>query len=273
MNVELIRKITSVFAAIIVFFAGLFNLSSKPMGPPLDLDGYELVYEDEFDGDSLDLDAWFYRGAGLRRGNYNASSQVNVADGLLTITAQYREDGEFGPGWYSGMLALHQRYCRGYFEIKCKCAPGGGFWSAFWFPGDGAYEHDISRGGVGAAEIDIMEAMYYNELTSAKRNSIISTIHCNGGDDDPDHIDSKRLGKFQGNDIYNTFNTYGLKWTEDEYIFYINGTETVRSSFSKGVSTAMEELIVSLEIPETIDHTEDFTTEMVVDYVRIYQIP
>ncbi len=273
MNFHLIQKITAFFASITAFFSGLFTTSSSvktASGPALDLSGYTLVFEDEFNADELDTDAWFYRQSGLRRGNYNAESQVNVSDGLLKITAQYREDGEFGPGWYSGMLALNQRYCRGYFEIRCICAPGGGFWSAFWLQGDGSYEHDISRGGVGAAEIDIMEAPYYSE-TGAKHNAITSAIHCNGGDEDPDKIDSKLVGRFNGNDIYNTFNIYGLKWTESEYIFYVNGVETARSAFSKGVSTALEEVIVSLEIPATVSHTADFSTDMVVDYVRVYQ--
>ena len=56
----------------------------------------------------------------------------------------------------------------------------------------------------------------------SSRNSVTQTIHCNGWDDDVENIDSRTLGKFKvGNDIYNEYNTYGLEWTEDEYIFYI----------------------------------------------------
>lgn len=273
MQTGITQKIMAFFVTIITFFTHLFGLPMKPMGQKLDLTGYELVFEDEFEGDALDTDAWFYRQEGFPDGVHNAASQVSVSDGLLKITAQYREDGEYGPGWYSGMLALHQRYRRGYFEIRCTCAPGGGFWSAFWLQGDGSYEHDISRGGVGAAEIDIMEANLYKENTALKRNAVTTAIHCNGGDDNPDKIDSKRIGAFRGNDIYNTFNTYGLEWTENEYIFYVNGVETARSAFSKGVSTAFEEVIVSLEIPETVRHGRDFTTSMLVDYVKIWQKP
>ncbi len=273
MQTGITQKIMAFFIGIVTFFSNLFGLPLKPMGQKLDLTGYELVFEDEFEGDALDTDAWFYRQEGLPDGVHNAASQVSVSDGLLKITAQYREDGEFGPGWYSGMLALNQRYRHGCFEIRCTCAPGGGFWSAFWLQGDGSYEHDISRGGVGAAEIDIMEANCWNDGGTVKRNAVTTAIHCNGGDDNPDKIDSKRIGAFRGNDIYNTFNTYGLEWTEDEYIFYINGVETARSAFSKGVSTAFEEVIVSLEIPETIKHSKDFTTSMLVDYVKIWQKP
>ena len=277
MNINIIQRITAFFASIAALFGGIFTTSNSNVktatGPALDLSGYVLVFDDEFDGDTLNTDAWFYRQQGLRRDGYNTASQTTVSDGILTITAQYRENGEYGTGWYSGMLALNQRYRYGYFEVRCTCAPGGGFWSAFWLQGDGSYEHDISRGGVGAAEIDIMEAPYYNETDAAKHDAITTAIHCNGGDDNPDRIDSKRVGRFRGNDIYNSFNTYGLKWTEEEYIFYVNGVETARTSFCNGVSQAFEEVIVSLEIPNNISHSTDFTTSMAVDYVRIYQTP
>lgn len=106
----------------------------------------------------------------------------------------------------------------------------------------------------------------------SSRNSVTQTIHCNGWDDDVENIDSRTLGKFKvGNDIYNEYNTYGLEWTEDEYIFYINGVESARSSFGNGVSTIPEEVIVSLELPGSADFEKDYSTQMVIDYVKIYQ--
>ena len=80
-----------------------------------------------------------------------------------------------------------------------------------------------------------------------------------------------------GNDIYNTYNTYGVLWTDDEYVFFVNGVETARTSFGLGVSEVPENLIVSLEIPQElpahIANDPAYRTEMIVDYVRVYQIP
>ena len=83
------------------------------------------------------------------------------------------------------------------------------------------------------------------------------------------------LGSFLGKDIYDAYNTYGVEWTEDEYIFYINGVESARTSFGSGVSEVPEEVIVSLEIPDEFPDTltQDFTTQYIVDYVKIYQKP
>ena len=244
-----------------------------PKGPAPDLTGYKLVFEDEFDGDSLDYGVWQDRAPGARRNGFNSSGQAEVKDGNLILTAQYREDGEYGPGWYSGMVSLKQWYNKGYFEIRCKCNDGGGFWSAFWLQAQYPYDHERSAGGPGGCEIDIFEAMSAKDRTQAKRDSVSINLHCNGGDSDVEHIDSKNVGHFRGSDIYNTYNTYACMWTDDEYIFYINGRECARSSFSKGVSQTPEEVIVSLEIPDEIGHEKDHITQFIVDRVRIYQLP
>ena len=272
MDLGFMQKLMAFFASLAAFFTGLFAHPTgvaEPKGQTLDLSGYRLVFSDEFNGDQPDLSAWFYRTEGLGAGIYCAPGQTTVADGVMTVTAQYREDGVYGAGWYTAALALERQYRYGYFEIRCTCAPGGGFWSAFWMQANGSYEHGISRGGVGGAEIDIMEAPYYNEKTEEKRNSVVSAIHCNGGDDDPARIESTKVGRFRANDIYGSFNTYGLEWTENEYVFYVNGVEAARGS--KGVSRAQERLIVSLEVPATVSQGKDFSTSMAVDYVRIWQ--
>ena len=265
------RFFAGLLAIIEMFGCVLLDYPLTPSGQELNLDGYSLVFEDEFNGDALNEDVWFHRSPGRRRNGCNAPSQVKVENGNLIITAEYLEDGEFGDGWYAGMISLRQKYCRGYFEIKCKCNDGGDFWSAFWIQANDPYNHDVSKGGPGGAEIDIFEAFYNNNSRSPLYNSVAQTIHCNGFDDDTEHIDSRMLGRFKGKNIYTEYNTYGLEWTEDEYIFYINGIETARSSFGNGVSEEEESVIVSLEIPEEVTLPKDFSSQFVVDYVRIYQ--
>ncbi len=267
-----LKKLFAVFVAIWEMFGCILaDHPLTPAGQALDLTGYELVFCDEFDGNALDTEAWRHRGVGPRRGGFNSAETVRVKDGNLIITAGYLENGAYGAGWYTGAIALNRLYKNGYFEIRCKCNPGGDFWSAFWIQAKHPYDHDISKGGPGGAELDIFEAMAGADKNKTVRNSVSQTIHCNGGDDDPEHIDSRVLGFFKGNNIYEEYNTYGLEWTEEEYIFYINGVETTRSAFSKGVSQVEEEVIVSLEIPDEITKEKDFTTAFIVDYVKIWQ--
>lgn len=249
----------------------IFGLPLTPRGERLDLTGYSVVVYDEFLGDSLNTDIWETRGNGARRGGYNADSQVEVRDGNLIISGEYLTDGEYGEGWYTAAIKLKERYKQGYFEIRCICNDSPGYWSAFWLQADAPYTAEISKGGVGGAEIDIFESTSYAE----DKYCITNTVHCAGVDGEQEGFQSALLGKFYGNNITKEYNTYGLEWTEDEYIFYVNGVETVRSSFGNGVSQVPEDVIVSLEIPDISElegfDKETFKTEFIVDYVKIYQ--
>ena len=263
----------TLIAWILVVISALHALLPVPPkgGAPLDLDGYSLVFADEFDGDAPDTDVWYYRAEGERRSGFNAAEQVRTENGNLILRAEYLSDGKYGAGWYTGMVALKQKYLRGYFEIRCKCNKDQDFWSAFWLQSATSYDHEKSAGGVGGAEIDIFEAMETRYFPGVLSNAVKSTVYCNGTDALPDRIDRQRVGKYYVKDLYDTFHTFGLKWTRDEYIFYIDGTESGRTSFGKGVSAIPEEVIVSLEIPDTMHrHPDGFSTEFVVDYVRIW---
>ncbi len=265
-----------IIAAVLAVFEMLglviFDTPTTPRGPELDLTGYELVFEDEFEGDALNTDVWDYRGSGPRRGGFNAESQVKVENGSMIMTGEYLTDGTYGEGWYTAMIKLKERYCKGYFEIRCIVNEEPGYWSAFWIQADSPYTASVSKGGVGGAEIDIFESI---SSDSKDRGSVTQTIHCAGVNGVQEGFQSCQLGAFYGDDIYSKYNTYGLEWTDDEYIFYINGVETRRSSFGNGVSEVPEDVIVSLEIPDetklaSLDK-DNFKTEFIVDYVRIYQ--
>lgn len=269
-----LQKMAASFLAVIELFGLVISdTPTTPRGEALDLTGYSLVFEDEFEGTELDTSVWAYRASGSRRGGFNAESQVTVKDGCMTMTGEYLEDGTYGAGWYTGMIKLKERYCKGYFEIRCIVNAEPGYWSAFWLQADSPYTASVSKGGVGGAEIDIFESVPADDKKC--KNSVYHTIHCAGVDGVEEGFQSERLGNFYGNNIYEEYNTYGLEWTDDEYIFYINGVETRRSSYGNGVSEVLEDVIVSLELPDEdalkeLD-TETYKTEFIVDYVRIYQ--
>ncbi len=269
-----IQKLGAYFMAMIEMLSlVILDTPVTPRGEELDLTGYSLVFEDEFDGDTLNTDVWKYRSSGARRGGFNGESQVTVQDGTMTLTGEYLTDGAYGEGWYGAMVSMNEKYCKGYYEIRCKVNADPAFWSAFWLQSSAPYTASVSKGGVGGAEIDIFESLNPSELTS--RNAVSQTIHCAGVDGVEEGYQSNMLGAFYGDDIYNEYNTYGLMWTDTEYIFYINGVETRRTSFGNGVSEVPEEVIVSLEIPDaeklSVLDKDTYKTEYVIDYVRIYQ--
>ena len=260
-----------------LFSAAVLDTPIHPYKDPVDLTGYELVFEDEFEGDSLNLDVWEPRGLGPTNSAFLSMSQVSVKDGKLFINAGYKENGEYGPGWYTGDIMLKQQYLRGYFEIKCKVIENMSnphdMWSAFWLCNNGAYDADISKGGVGACEMDIMESFSSDPSRGTKPTGVIHAIWCNGVDDNDDQVDGRNLGTYYANDPCEEFNTYGFMWTEDEYVWYVNGIETARTSYVNGVCQTPESVIVSVATPAyeiTKDHS--ISDDYEVEYVRVYQL-
>ncbi len=268
-----LKVIKRVFAVLLVLLelSGItaFKFYKIPDGPQLDMSGYELVFEDEFEGDALDLTKWAYRGNGVRRSGFMSPEQVFVEDGNLIMRAEHK-NGEYGEGWYGGMIRTVEDYYGGgyYFECRCISSLGGGFWSAFWLNSPGMESEEASNGGLGGAEVDIFESYNYKYPLPFLWDTVALNVHVGGYGDG---LRSQVLGNYKADKPYTQYNTYGLEWTDEEYIFYINGVEAVRSDFKDGVCREIEYVILSLEVPKVITAKPGFTTDFIVDYVRVYK--
>lgn len=289
-----IHWLTICFALIITTLAfcltGCSNIVKVKPNNPIDLSNMQLVFEDNFDGE-LNRDIWMTSFEDkIRRGGYWTDEQTFTDDGNLIIRTEYKENGSQGAGWYTGTCLSRDKkeFTYGYFEAKCKAPAAEGLWSAFWMQSENMAKNLTTDDGKNGAEIDIMETPFYNDpaMSIKYRNTTMHTIHVNGYGDEHKSNNSKY---FEVNkDIYNEFNTYGVLWTENEYIFYINGYETWRTSF--GVSQVPEYLWLSVEIAgkggsadpsnknnkftwagEITNNPKDKAYDFVVDYVKVYQ--
>ena len=249
-----------------------------PAGQKLDLGKFELTWSDEFDGDSLDRSKWgghgFAEGAHNRRDGWWALEALDVRGGMLHIPSFYSEEGLAGgpAGYYSCGIETRglfvQKY--GYFEARCKLPQGQGLWSAFWLmPNAFGTEPEDGRTG---AEIDVYESAYHKDGWP-KMNSVSSAVHYGGYGEG---LRSEGVGRWFVKKPYDSFHTYGLEWNREEYIFYIDGVETGRSSFG-GVCQNELWLLLSVEHQLggwagdiSVNKPEDMT-DFVIDYVRAYQ--
>ena len=270
------KKLTAVFLSVVAWFGSLFGFPTLPR-QSVDMDRFELVWSDEFDGDAIDASKWSgYVADGktmLRKGGYWNSEMATVSDGNLTIRTEYLEQGpDGGPaGLYSyGMFTrgkYEQQY--GYFEVRCILPKGFNLWSAFWLSSAGM--NDETDGGVNGAEIDVFESMYYQSI---KKNRVSSNVHVDGYGDALKSMGS-RIFAVKG-DPYSEFNTYGFEWNADSYTFYINGVKTFSATWG-GVCAVPEYLLLSVEVrgkdgvPVTDSLRGIDTSAFVVDYVRAYQ--
>lgn len=279
-----INEIISFFMAIIAFFGSIFGVAPKDKN--INLDNFDLVWSDEFDTNELDRTKWkTHDTTSLRKGGYWNGALQEVKDGNLVIYSKYLENGvdEGDPsGWYTSMVEteglFEQTY--GYFETRCILPKGYGQWSAFWMMNNDAM-NGTSTSGRDGAEIDIFEAPYWGK--TASNNRVDGAVHWGGYGDA-----HKVVGVYHKpypKDPYNSYNTYGLEWNENEYIYYINGKEVERVSKDEVEPSAVPEyMILSVEIggangipskawPVGImeDNGRDFVSEFIIDYVRVYQ--
>lgn len=126
-----------------------------------DSNPYYLVFEDNFDGNSLDLTKWqlqVWRQGALntnKEQEYNSLNNVEVSNGTCKIIAKQENvikpavswlpdneilsDGQPNLRSYaytSSNLWSNYKFGYGVYEIRCKIPEGKGFWPAFWMFGE-----------------------------------------------------------------------------------------------------------------------------------------
>ncbi|MEX1002609.1 MAG: glycoside hydrolase family 16 protein [Crocinitomicaceae bacterium] len=224
------------------------------------LENYELVWQDEFDGRELDMTKWSYRAAGSKRGNALVRKENCYLDqkGHLIIEASKQDTN-----YYVGQIATHQtqlwRY--GYFECRAKLNNQLGPSTAFWLqsPKYGSHIGEVDKAG---AEIDIME---YKRKDGT--NNIYHTVHWDGYREH--HQQKGKRKKVKG--VEEGFHTFGLKWTEKKYVFYVDGKRSWCTR--KALSKVMQYIILSVELVDWGGEHRNSTypDRAVYDYVRVYQ--
>ena len=295
---KVIRALVAVLMVISPALPQKLSLPAIPNGQDLELESrFELVWEDEFEGDKLDTTKWYYPWWETeRKGGFWHEDMVSVKDGNLIITTAYFDEPlenkyleawgdkidfkEYKPGWYSACITTNGTFEQtyGYFECRCILPKSAGMWSAFWMMNEGVFKVDGS--GKDGTEVDIFESMYYKDKWWGAGDAVVTGIHYDGYGEDHK---GDTIGKWFANNPYEEYNTYGVEWNENEYIFYINGVETGRLS-TGGVSQNPEYLILSCEVAGAngianadrhgtgkISMKPGDTAEFIVDYVRVYQ--
>lgn len=262
-------------AAFTLLFSAVFTPRTTLQAAPPTGSGWTLVWNDEFNGTSLDLTKWRHWLLGPRRSAVNSPSSVAVADGVLTLSTHTT-----GGVHYTGMIATDKSYLftYGYIEARINYDSAPGMWSAFWLqsPTMGSPLGDPQTAGT---EIDICEHRSHDGNGNARDGNIGGVIHWDGyGASHRSHgYDSGNLGLGDG------YHIYGMEWTPTRQRFYINGVLrwTINNSANTPVSQRSEFIILSNEVQDggwsgavpaggygTLATT---TTRMQVDYVRVYQ--
>src|SRR6218665_576511 len=230
-----------------------------------------LLWEDDFNGTSLDLAHWIYRYPGVRHDGYNDATTVSVSDGNLFIKV-YTDQADGATRHHTGMIATKKEFKYGKFEVRAAFVNQSGSWSAFWLqsPSIGKPAGNPQQAGM---EIDVVE-------TLPGDGRVYHNLHWDGygADHKAIGIKTKDIGANSGN-----YHTYTLEWTPAYYKFYVDGELTW--TYSDNVSQRSEFIIFSTEvrnhasgswagpIPQNgYGSLADAVTVMKVDYVKCYGV-
>lgn len=307
---------------LILYFCYSLNVNSQPQitgsniyfyivpNVSLDVCNYNelsLVFQDNFDGNSLDLNNWRLR---YEDGSFGPSQEFNtlnnceVSNGTLKITAKEEtvharaiswldddfllDDGlpnyrEFN--YTSSNIWTKKQFETGKIEASIKIPRGKGFWPAFW-----------SYSGNPWNEIDIFEfwneSDFWGNYDDNKLSKVINmTLHkvVLG-----DHLASS-CPKYETADLSADFHRYGVYWDKGRVIWYLDGNvigEQYRwSKYGSNEPTCSFEIadeywylktmpenpmhiILNLAIQNggnNPDGSTPFPSSMEIDWVRYYQ--
>lgn len=235
------------------------QVDRSPQTPAHILSGYELIWQDEFDGTRIDQDKWNFRAEGTVRALATVSGRTIKPDGRghVAISIIKDDDGKYYVGQLGTQGLFETTY--GYFECRARMNSQLGPHVAYWLQSP-----DMGQGGdptVSGAEIDIFE---YHRRTPGL---VYHTVHWGGYGQN--HRQEGAEIPVAG--IETGFHTFGLEWTPYEYIFYIDGKETWRTRTA--VSHRSQYLILSTELTGWGGDPAQgqFPDAVVFDYVRVYK--
>lgn len=248
------------------------------------LEGYQLLWHDEFNGTTLDENNWTkeLRDPGWTNHELQEYTEndenIFVRDGHLVLKAVKTTD-ENGKDYYtSGKVNSQnkQDFLYGKVVTRAKVPEGKGLWPAIWMMPQ-VEEHYGQWPKCG--EIDIMEVL------GDQTELAYSTIHYG----EP-HAEQQGKKLLSGTTYAADFHDYSVEWEPGEMRFYIDDDEVLVANnwysavegedwkpypapFDQPFFVQMN-LAVGGDWPGNPDENTDFDkAEFEIDYVRVYQKP
>lgn len=262
------------------------------------LDGWNMVWNDEFAGDKLNTSKWNYNtgyyidgdpdkwGWGNNELEYYTDSEKNtfVKDGSLNLATYYEPTTfpEIDPNrvapYSSGKITTKDNFTFKYgrIDFRAKLPAGNGLWPALWLlPNEDKYGTWASSG-----EIDVMEAR------GRIPNASSGAIHYGGTWPTNTYLGSDYVFP-EGESINSDYHVYSLVWEEDNIKWYVDGKCFFKATNDQWYSAGNPNnpnapfdqefyIIMNLAVGGWFDGgvtpgEGDIPASMQVDYVRVYQ--
>ena len=249
------------------------------------LKGRTLLFEDDFNGNSLDTTYWTSEVGYCRNDGavaYYTPDALSFSDSIMTITGR-RTSGlpnasKNGSSWSlthtSGSIQTQDKFTflYGRAQAKIKCPKAAGTWPAFWLFGNerkfAEYHTDgtiLTENGVPwseCGEVDILEQ--YGTSNNYEYNLWQSQAGASS---------SYRNGSY--NIDVSQWHIYEVEWTPTTMNFMVDGVSVsgdIDITTSQGLAyrTYQHFLILNLQLGGTAGTVTDDEMQMQVDWVRVY---
>lgn len=244
---------------------------------PLEYDGYDLVWQDEFEGTTLSND-WVFEigdgcpglcGWGNNESQYYRRENTEVKDGNLIITAKQESIG--GKNYTSSRIKTqgNKSFTFGRIDIRAVMPKGQGIWPALWMLGDNI----TSVSWPACGEIDIMEMI--GGSANGRDNTVHGTVHWDNNGSYANFGGSKSLSEGILNDKYFVYSIIWderkITWLLDNEVYHtIDTTPEALDEFRRPFFFLFN-VAVGGNWPGNPDSSTSFPQQMVVDYVRVFQ--
>ncbi len=252
-----------------------FSIDNRGYTTPDNYAGSTLVWQDEFDGNSLNLNDWTYEigngcpnlcGWGNNEEIWYLAQNTTVADDFLTIEA--KEESVGGESYTSSRIKTQgkQSFQYGRVDIRAKLPYSKGIWPALWMLGENI--NTVSWPACG--EIDIME------LIGGAGND--NVVHGTGHWDNNGH-------NFQGGSytlpsgiFADEFHVFSIEWNTSEIRYYVDDIQYYSLNITPSYMNEFHNpffFIFNVSVggiwPGSPDGTSVFPQKMIVDYIRVFQ--
>ena len=270
---HIIIYICTIFSVQIFFTSCNSNIPS---------DTWNLVWEDNFNGSSLDTSKWNVLLREHSKHNelqYYVPDEVYVEKGLLRLRSRIRKYGDME--YTSGRLDTRNKFAPVYgrFEISAKLPVGQGIWPAYWlYPQNRNWqmEYVMSEAVANGRESSIPEERpWYSEIDimeflGHEPNVLYGTLHYYSFDGQK----KTSSGTWKGDiDYSKDFHLYALEWEPDSMRWFIDGQLIHRTA--SGIPHTPHYLIINTAIggawPGDPDSTTVFPQFHDIDYVKVFQ--
>jgi beta-glucanase (GH16 family) len=255
----------------------------------LSAQNWQLVWEDDFNGSSLDQSKWTHDiGTGSQYGmwgwgngekQYYQSQNTTVDSGIATITVKEEPNGIIDSWSAASYFSSSKITTKGLFnfrygkvEARIKTIDGQGFWPAFWMlPSNGSWPCD--------GEIDIMEQWGNDYLTNSTSGAAhLGTCPYSSST----HFYETSSSYISSGSYADDFHTYSVIWKEDTITWYVDEIELFSLNPSSYWSIPSQSawpfnanewyLMINLAITQAGPNSNTvFPNQMEIDYVRVYQ--